>query len=294
MRRALLMLATVLVMGGLVDLAAGTAGADALQQQGWWTAANPGLPAGSGVVAPDVPEKGLLVQGGASSPSAFSALVFQVPDGATVGQMTLNVTANTVSTNSATLRICPLVETTIKPEQGGPMADAPKYDCARQTTAKATGSSYKFNIASLVDAGTLAVAVLPSGTTDRVVFDQPDANTLAIQPRAGASSGTSTSAENGTTSPGLSSGVIAPRSPITPSVTNAAAPPADSGAVAAPQTNASPARAAAPGFVSTRASSSSAANPRAVLMVVAGAVAGAALWLSARRAAMRGVMAEIA
>ena len=41
---------------------------------------------------------------------------------------------NAVVTSGATLQVCPLLDPTIHAEQGGPMADAPQYDCAKSTT----------------------------------------------------------------------------------------------------------------------------------------------------------------
>ena len=70
--------------------------ADTPTEQGWWTVTNAGAPTAGFTVpaSPDVPPDGLLVQGGsdAGAPSAFAALVYDVPPDSTVGQLTLAVT----------------------------------------------------------------------------------------------------------------------------------------------------------------------------------------------------------
>ena len=96
-----------------------SAGADPPTQQGWWWTANQGpgpfgIPVPPPPPPPDVPADGLLVQGGSSdtSPSAYAAVVYDVPAGATVGQLTLAVTPNSGTTPAATVRACALTNPT--------------------------------------------------------------------------------------------------------------------------------------------------------------------------------------
>src|SRR5581483_2808404 len=116
--------------------------------QGWWTSTNPGGPTtGLSVpTAPDVPADALLVEGGPGSTSgstdtgatAFAALGHLIPSGATGVTLSLGVASGTITTPGATLEICPLGTSSFIAEQGGPMDDAPTYDCSRHVTATAT------------------------------------------------------------------------------------------------------------------------------------------------------------
>jgi hypothetical protein len=167
-----------------------SANAAAPDQQGWWTQTNAGLGSQTGLAVPappapaDVPSNGLLIEGGASpaSPTAYAALVYQLPVAANATSLTLTVATGSASTPASTLRICPLVNPNLNAEQGGPMGDAPAFDCSHSATAgaSANGTSYHFQVAPLVTGGNLAVAILPAATTDRVVFDRPDSNSLTV------------------------------------------------------------------------------------------------------------------
>src|SRR5438105_13269442 len=123
MKRALLLLPFAFVLLAPASRAA------APEEHGWWTAfAGPN---------PDVPADGLLVEGGASatSPTAFAAVVYAVPDGSTVGKLTLAVAPSSATVPMTKLELCPLSSATIKAEQGRPMADAPKVDSRNNVTA---------------------------------------------------------------------------------------------------------------------------------------------------------------
>src|SRR5216117_3165992 len=103
-----------------MGLTAGPAGATAPRDQGWWTVTNP-LPA-----PPDVPARGLLVQGGGGgAPTAFAAVLYELEPGATASTLTLAIAPNTATTPSATLQLCALLQPIVHPEQGGPTTDAP-------------------------------------------------------------------------------------------------------------------------------------------------------------------------
>jgi hypothetical protein len=70
----------------------------------------------------------------------------------------------------------------IRFQQGGPMTDAPSFDCTQHVTATPdpTTSTYVFQPGQLVRQGRLAVAILPTVTTDRVVLNHPGAGSLAV------------------------------------------------------------------------------------------------------------------
>src|SRR5207248_3179018 len=129
---------------------------------------------------PDVPSGGLLVQGGSGSPdagnTAFAALVYDVGLDSTVGRLSLTQASPSASTPGATLVVCPLLTASINPADGGPMTDAPKYDCKSKVTGKAQGAApnpvtYQFDVASLVSNGTLAIAILPNDASTRVALN---------------------------------------------------------------------------------------------------------------------------
>lgn len=184
--------ASVLLLGG------GPVQADAPSQAGWWTATNPG--AGFGIPSPppppDVPPDGLLVEGGQRSPTAYAAVVYDVPEGAAVGNLTITVATEggqPDATPATNLQVCPLQSAAISPEQGGPMSDAPAYSTSHCLTSGASSSdgSYSFKVSALVTDRALAVAILPTTPTDRVVFAPPGADSLQIQQTAGSGSGSS-------------------------------------------------------------------------------------------------------
>lgn len=62
------------------------------------------------------------------------------------------------------------------------MADAPNYDCRQAVTSGASqdGSTYRFDVRKLVAEGVLAIALLPSSSTDRVVIARPDESSLPV------------------------------------------------------------------------------------------------------------------
>lgn len=153
----------------------------------------------------DVPTGGLLIEGGmgstsgsadacasladspASACTAYGGLVFAVPDGSALDTLTLTVhdasgTALAPDATPATiLELCPLRSGALNPEPGGPMSDGPSFDCARNVSAAASsgGSTYTFKVGSLPpNDGVLAVAVLPTAPTDRVVLDPPAGHSL--------------------------------------------------------------------------------------------------------------------
>lgn len=179
-RRWLAGLLLHLLSAGALLLGADSALAAEPVVQGWWTVSSPGgLPA-QPPSAPDVPSDGLLVQGGPSSPGALAALDFQLLEGETAGTLSLQVAPNTATTPSAMLVLCPLTVPRFSPEQGGPLADAPAYDCAKKVVAQldSAGTTFTADVGSLVSQGSLAIALLPGDTTSRIVLNKPGASAL--------------------------------------------------------------------------------------------------------------------
>ena len=316
-------------IGALGALGVRPAGAAAPDQQGWWWTLNPGSVPEVGQPAPppsppDVPAKGLLVEGpagssaptgaapsapvggssNASAPVADAALVYYLPVGGSASTLTLHVAAKSASTPTATLELCPLVNPVVNAEQGGPGADAPPYDCTHNVSAAASagGGTYQFQVGELATDGALAVAILPTNPTDRVVLDQPDANSLTEQaPPAGSGAvPQTTSTSNGLTqTPSFAT-------PFAASVPTFAIPPFGA---PSPATGSPPAAPASPAGSSPAAASPRSysgipvlgvfngdnASPLTVALVCAGLLGGAALWFMAgRRRADEGALAEVA
>lgn len=200
----------------ILALGAGASWAQAPVQEGWWTVTNPGgVPASltNSAIAPDVPSGGLLVEGGASatSPDAYAALVYPLERGTSAGILTLSVASGSATTSGSTLEVCPLVTSSIRAEQGGPMSDAPAYDCSKHVEATpASGStSYVFTVTSLISSGVLALAILPTQVNDRVVLSQPSGSSLATGSGGTSSTVSAPSSVPGGAQPGISGQVTA-------------------------------------------------------------------------------------
>jgi hypothetical protein len=289
------------------------ANADAPTQQGWWIAANPGgLPtAPAQPAAPDVPADGLLIEGGPSqtSPTAYAAVIYDVPKGATVGSLTLTVAPNSGTTPATSIQVCPLKTPSIKAEQGGPIADAPAYATQGCVTAgpSADATTYTFNVADLVADGSLALAILPKTPTDRVVLSKPADNSLPVRaaPSTSSDSGSGSFDSSGSGFSGGSFGSSSDTSSSGASFGNTSSLPATGAAVASPApaarapSVATPA-AQAPAAATPKSASKpfapasgppgpASAKPWAVALLIAATVIGAIMWTAAGRAARRAV-----
>jgi hypothetical protein len=280
------------------------ASADPPTTAGWWTVANPGplsLPVGS-----DVPKGGLLIEGGYgsatgaadSSPVAYAAVVYKFDAGATPGALTLTVPSGSASTPTAVLQLCPLKSDTFKAAQGAPMAEAPPFNCQNSVTAAlpSNGSSYTFYVSSLSTDGELAVAILPTSPSDRVVLAAPGADSLPTTPATtdtasaapgGADTGSATPTDGGSTAqaPSLTGGPSDASSlPSTPASADAAAiTPANASATpSTPRT----------GNFPTSANIASTASKGAVAFLVAALLMGLVEWELAGRKAVRTALGE--
>ncbi len=277
---------TVLV--GLLCCWAAAAQAAAPDVKGWWTATNP-LPA-----PPDVPADGFLIEGGVgstngsanASPTAFAAFVYQLPADATVGPFVLPIAPSSGTVPSVTLELCPLASPSIQPDQGGPMSHAPKFDCTKSVAAApaSNGTSYKFDASSLISGNVLAVAVLPTTPTDRVVLNAPGVDSLAVQEKE-PSPVVESPVSEAVTAPALAPssgslpiGDIGGAGPAAPSV---AAPP--SAPVSAPRQNGS----AAGTYVPVSSAGEGSKSVALTLLLAGGVVLGAAWLFIGRIAATR-------
>jgi hypothetical protein len=126
-------------VGGHTD-----AGAAAPSRQGWWKIGLPIADGGIGGVGnlkdpqgADVPDGGLLVQGGQSvaQPAAYAAVGFDLGSGAVGGPLRLVPAPSTVSVPGSKLIACPLVNATFQPADGGDLTDGPSYSCASAVSA---------------------------------------------------------------------------------------------------------------------------------------------------------------
>jgi hypothetical protein len=328
LKRRLALGAAVLISLGTVSL---PAYADAPAQQGWWTSANPGSSAavpvpsgGSGTGGPDVPANGLLVESAGSSPApvAFAALTYDTPlPAGTAATLDLTVTAQSATTPGATLELCPLSTSTIQADQGGPMTDAPEYDCTTHVTAavSSSGGSFHFDLAPLLNSAPLAVAILPTANVERVVLDQPSGSSLtvprntataSVSPAGGAlppapastpvPSNNASSAPSGPTGANVTPSAVGSVSatPTFGAATTGSPSPAgstQSPALATPTAAATPTTQAGGAGTSTAApvalgaattAKSGASFPFAAILLIAGLVAVGSLWGYAGRAAV--------
>ena len=164
-------------------------------RQGWWKVGLPLADLGVGGLGNlrdpqglDVPDGGLLVQGGPTvdQPAAYAAVAFELGTASVSGPLRLVPVADAVSVPGSRLIACPLDDPSFVPEDAGVIATGPRYTCSSAVPATVDGSTYVFDVAGLRQGDTLAVAILPSGPTDRVVFARPNDDTLPITESSGA------------------------------------------------------------------------------------------------------------
>lgn len=287
--------ALVVVLGAVVFGVVGggaRSGAAAPSRQGWWKV---GLPiAGTGIggvgnlkdpQGADVPDGGLLVQGGPSvaQPAAYAALSFDLGTATVSGPLRLVPAPTTVSVPGSKLIACSLNDASFKPADGGPIADAPPYTCASAVNATVDGSgAYVFDVAALRRGDSLAVAIIPSLPTDRVAFSRPGANALAVTEATGdttadASAPASPDAGLSTAGADTSSAL-----PLTPSIGGLAT--AREPSLSTPSPASSSAGASAPGFLRTAqpaAATHSSSSDYAPYIVIALIALAAVLWMGA-------------
>ena len=229
------------------------AGAASPSQQGWWKVGLPLADLGVGGLGSlrdpqglDVPDGGLLVQGGPTvdQPAAYAAVAFDLGAASVSGPLRLVPAANAASVPGSRLIACPLDEPSFTPADAGALADGPRYTCSSAVPATEDGGAYVFDVAGLRRGETLAVAILPSSPTDRVVFARPNDDTLPITEASGEADGLIPLEPTPLPSP--DAGLGAPLAPDISGVGEAVAtpPPADATPVAAALPVAQPATAA--------------------------------------------------
>jgi hypothetical protein len=169
----------------------------------WWSAANVGNGAPAPPAPPDVPAGDLLVQGsngngsapalpvsGAPATSqAVAALSFDLPDGASVGALTLTIDG-TAPPSAPTIAACKATKKFFA-EENGAWTNVPPSDCSQTSSPKlsADGKSLVFDdIGKLVADGRLSIVLLP-GAVDRVVIKKPDDSALTVTTAGGLGAG---------------------------------------------------------------------------------------------------------
>jgi hypothetical protein len=213
-------------------------------------------------------------------------VLYELDPGTTAGTLTLAVAPNSITTPSATLQVCPLLQAIVHPEQGGPMSDAPPYDCSRSVTAApAANGSYEFDASKLVTDRLVAVAILPTGPVDRVVLNQPDDKSLAVQQ---APEATPPVADAETAGAPLDTASAPALEPFAAAVEGLPAAQSGTPGASASGVPAAPAPAATGSFGGGRfvpavAATPAKATPLLVLLLVVGSLAGIGLWLYAGR-----------
>jgi hypothetical protein len=208
----------------------------------------PGSPAAS----PD----SLQVSGTPDGPKAVAAIRISLEKTETAPILTLKVTPNSEVNGSDGIVNAYPATSDWKAEKGGPFADSPKYDPAgtSATGVRASdGTSYKFDLSSLVKDGAVDVVLAPGklavdvplSPTFSVAFDPPNASAIAQSSQVAADSGTESAApldvpapsaepSSGTVSSGTSSSSAGGSSAALPSSSDAGssspAAPATAGA----------------------------------------------------------------
>lgn len=158
----------------VLGLSAAQAAENMPAQQGWWTIG------AAEVVGSDVPEKGLMAQGGSSAPVAYGALVYRFDERAIARTLNLTVAPNTATSPISALQVCQLIDQSITAAEGGAMTDAPKYDCTVKASGVRVGNSFRFDVAPFRSGGVLAIAVLTLERSDRVVLGPPGGDSLEV------------------------------------------------------------------------------------------------------------------
>jgi hypothetical protein len=243
-------------------------------RQGWWrTSINVGGVDLTALIDPstvDVPADGMLVAGGsaADQPQAIAAVAYDVA-GTVAGPLRLTPHAATATVPGSGAMACPLDEPTFTPAQGGLITDAPRYDClgAVVATVDADGA-YVFDVSTLVRDDAVAVAILPTSTTSRIVFAAPADDSLAVTPALPAGPGPT---GGSAMAPGPRASGTATLPSATVDAASAVAPDAQTPAEAAAATD--PSSVAAIGAVQAAARGSAG---RAYLLLALAAAAGLA------------------
>jgi hypothetical protein len=154
------------------------------------------------------------------------------------------------------------------------ITDAPRYDCLGAVTATVDADgSYLFDVSTLVRGDAVAVAILPTTPTSRIVFAVPGDDSLPVTPAPR----TEASPASGAAVPAPPAAAALELPPATVAAANALAPDAPA-AVPSPAAAPSPASAIGSVQAATRGSAG-----RAYFLLAVAAAAGLA-WVFAGRA----------
>lgn len=176
--------------------------AEAPTAQGWWSIAHQGV---QPPAPPDVPEDGLLVQGGAARPvapgaptpggtpavaattQALSALTFVLPAGAAVESLVLKLVGDPPA--STTAFACP-VTGPYEAVQNGEYGKRPSFDCLTNAVPVldpvAGTLTFGSDLTGIVRGRSLSFVLLP-GEADRLVLQKPGATALVLRRSTGSS-----------------------------------------------------------------------------------------------------------
>ena len=287
-RRTTAALLAITGSAAVLALLVAPANAQAPDTAAWWNASNVGNGAPAPPVPPDVAAGDLLVQGSNGNGSAPAAPVsgapatsqavaglrFDLPDGASVGALTLTIDG-TAPPSAPTIVACKAAQSFAAVENG-PWSSVPPSDCSQTSTPKLSsdGKSLVFDdISKLVGDGQLSIILLP-GALDRVVIKAPDDSALTVTTAGGL--GTSAPAFGTGTSAGPSGSGFGSQ-PVAPVGGAAVLPPASGGseAVAPPVVAPSQPASSQPGtqpVASTRASTGTGGLSTTQRRVLAGVV----------------------
>lgn len=206
MRRSARVLLVLAVLAAVWAAPAAPAAARAPDRAGWWTATNPGMgdeedegggeaqdedglaPPGSGsgglgeVTHGDVPEGGFEVAGSAEQPSSVAALAYEIAPGAQVGALTLEIAQEAANAPGSEVHACALVEDAFEEAEGGPLREAPEWDCSDPALGEVDedGAQITFEVGELAEDEGLAVAILPADGGSRLVFERPGTSSLEV------------------------------------------------------------------------------------------------------------------
>lgn len=203
---------TVLVGGS-------TAHSQEAARTGWWTLLSSGDLLPVPLVTPDLPAGGLFLQGGLTldQPIAVAAMVLPAPAGVATRTLVLSATPSLLNTPGSAVLACPLLDTEFATARGGPIAQAPKYDCtsAVPVLAGADGRSFTFDSRPLLRDGVVAAALVPGSALTRVAFEAPGPRSLRARRAPPVDDGPATTAPS-VTPEGAPAGPPAP--PVRPAL----------------------------------------------------------------------------
>jgi hypothetical protein len=174
------------------------------------------------------------------------------------------------------------------------MAAAPAFDCTGAAAVAVDGDHVTMNVSGMAVSGELNVAVVPASATDRLAFEKPGADALAmghaeggVAPGAGGGADPAEALDAAASTPTLESALLVPTPALTfdaaPLPTPAPAPAQAQSSDSRPLSALERAAAAAP----LGSTPSGAARPWAVALLVGAAGAAALLWFGAGARAAR-------